>query len=430
MFARAIEPGALATAAVPQPPVRAKRARDGGEEPQVAVTRLRTAGGEVDVRVPAGDGGVRLPEIVCSSPHLLLPLLPIALALMVIMPVASEAKIRSAFNTFSAVLTFWGCALANVNWAVVMAFIVLRCSPPVGIPLPACCSRPVLAPTVAGDIDALRRAARLGLHGLAQILDALLDERVTLLLRSIGSRVKRLKTSKRPLLFTQVSSAVLAALRGGSAIVLRDACALCVAFFFATRVSELLALSWSDVAVVRLCGGRRALRLTFRKCKNRQTIFASHEPCVVSCAHPLLMRIWCAFVATVPQLKRGLVFTRLSGSTRDALSRDWFAGVIRAAAPGTTPHSARVGAATELWAARVPLREIMAVGRWSSPAAVLYIISTLESQIAATDAIGSAGALSISDGDLRRAGLSIISDRASASVESWEAILRDLDRDV
>ena len=406
-----------------------KRARDAAAavcEPPAKVATLRTVGGAVSVRVPQSHG-VRLPEIVCTAPHLLAPLLPIALALMVIMPVASEAKIRSAVSTFSAVLSFWGCSLPNINWAVVMAFVVLRCAPPVGLALPECCRKPVLASTVAGDIDALRRAARLGLHGMGAALAAFSDERVSLLLRSIGARVKRLKTSKRPLLFSQVSKCVLAALKAGATqVALRDACALCLAFFFATRVSELLAMTPADVSVVPLSNGRRALRITFRKCKNRQSVFSSHEPFVVSCAHPLLMRIWTAFTAAVPLPKKGFVFHRLSGATRDALSREWFAGVIASAAPGTTPHSARVGAATEMWAAKVPLRDIMAVGRWSSPAAVLYIISTLESQVAATDAIGSEGALSISNGDLRRAGLAVLSDTASASAERWEAILQGL----
>jgi hypothetical protein len=121
------------------------------------------------------------------------------------------------------------------------------------------------------------------------------------------------------------------------------------------------------------------------------------------------------------------VFHKLAGVKgviRTALARSWFVDVIRAAAPGTSPHSARVGAATEMWAARVPLRDIMAVGRWTSTAAVMYVISTLEAQVEATDRIGSCGALQFSDGDLRRAGFAVMNHVASASADAWEQLLR------
>jgi hypothetical protein len=116
------------------------------------------------------------------------------------------------------------------------------------------------------------------------------------------------------------------------------------------------------------------------------------------------MRAWTAFERVADYYEGVPVFHRLSGSTRDALSRRWFAAVILAAAPGTVPHSARVGLATELWAAGRSIDVIMAAGRWTSAAAVLYVIGSLEDQVSATRAIG-AGLVYTGD-DLRRLGVS------------------------
>ena len=390
-----------------------------------AALELRTAGGVVALRPSALRSTVDVPVIRSTSLHLITPLVAAALSVMVMVPVASEAKLTSVMDTFMGVIAFWCLRLCDVNWAVVCAYVMVRCAPPVDLPLPPRCGKPVLAQSAAGDVDALRRAARLGLRGLGAIRDALYDDHVGQLLRAIGARMRRLKSAKKPLLFSQVSSVVSATLASVSAtaVALRDACALTVAFFFAMRVSELLALVPTDVSIVVLTASRRALRIVFRRCKNRQSIFQSHEPFVVTCAHPVLMRVWDAFVRAVKLVKGAPVFHRLVGSTRDALSRSWFATVIGAAAPGTSPHSARVGAASEMWAARVSLREIMAVGRWTSTAAVMYIISTLESQVEATDRIGSNGALRFSGGDLRRAGFAVLPDLAHASPDAWEGIL-------
>jgi len=126
----------------------------------------------------------------------------------------------------------------------------------------------------------------------------------------------------------------------------------------------------------------------------------------VTCAHPVLMEAWAASEDRFDYDQVAPVFHRLTGSTRDPLSRRWFADVIAKASPLTTPHSARVGLATELWAAGVGVDDIMAVGRWSSLAALMYVIGVLEDQVKATDRVGTSGALRYVDGDLRRAGFS------------------------
>ena len=224
-----------------------------------ATLDLRTAAGVVQVRTPALASSLSAPAVRCTNPSLLLPLVTTALALMVLVPLTSEAKMVGVIETFLSVLAFWGVALQDVNWSVVVAYVVVRCAPPAGLPLPPRCAKPVLAQTAAGDIDALRRAARLGLRGLSVLRDVLYDDHVSQLLRALGGRMKRLKSNKKPLLFVQVEKFVTAALKTASTIILRDACALAVCFFFALRVSELLALMPRDVAVVDLTSRRRAL---------------------------------------------------------------------------------------------------------------------------------------------------------------------------
>ena len=62
--------------------------------------------------------------------------------------------------------------------------------------------------------------------------------------------------------------------------------------------------------------------------------------------------------------------------------------VVKRVDPECTPHSARAGMATELWAAGASLDDIMSMGRWTSPAAVLYIIGTVDRQVSASRLIG------------------------------------------
>jgi integrase len=216
--------------------------------------------------------------------------------------------------------------------------------------------------------------------------------------------MKRLRTNKRALLFAQVRAAWERAEKEATPIAIRDAFALVVAFFFGLRVSELISLRPECIEAVRLQDQSVAMKITFRQCKNRRSILMQHQPFTVACAHPLLIRAWSTFEKFFDYFDNTPVFHRVSGSTRDPLSRTWFADVIRAAAPGTTPHSARVGLATELWAAGKSIDVIMTAGRWTSAAAVLYVVGALEDQAAATRAIGDG--LVYTGEDLRRIGAS------------------------
>jgi integrase len=248
----------------------------------------------------------------------------------------------------------------------------------------------------------LRRGAGLRVEGLGAISDALWDPRVSALLRAIGARAKRLRSEKRPLLWAECSAFVERGLLLDSEHGVRDAFAVVLAFCFATRVSELVALKVDDLSVVALTDGRSALRVSFLNTKTRQTLFGSHQPFVCASANILLLRAYQSFRVHFPSAPAGFpLLPRLSGDRQQPLTRDWFAKVIRGIAPSAVPHSVRVGAATEMWAAGVPLSRIMAVGRWTSTAALLYVIGSLEGQVAATDALGN-GALSFRSDSLHQ----------------------------
>ena len=419
--------GCSAPAGRHPPRARARGAAGAAGPPSVAADlTLRTATG-LHALPPARldtDPGSAPPP--CTHPQRLAPFLAVALRLMAFVPRTSEMKLAGAIERFMQVTAFWGVLLADVTWHIVVAFVTMRCAPPIGALLPACCGTPVLPATAAGDVDSLRRAARLGLAGMQVCREALESERVTLLLRAISARVKRLRTAKRALLFEQVRAFWQACVLIGTAIAIRDGFAVVVAFFFAMRVRELLALCPDDIEAVHLHDGRVAMRVTFRSTKTRQSVFATHEPFVVASAHELLIEAWAVFEEHIDYYDNIPLFHALRGSTRDPLSRAWFAGVVARAAPGVTPHSCRVGCASEMWAARVPLSEIMAHGRWTSIAAVLYIVGSLEDQVSASDAIGSRGALMYSGDDLRKVGLGGFDPQAEVDADRWAAIVASL----
>ena len=338
-----------------------------------------------------------------SNADLLQPVLEVASMLIHALPPTSASKIKGAVDRYRQALTFW--ALELPSELASLAYVVARCCPPVGVAVPAVCKTPVAPSTAAGDIDALARACELSLEGLTPSMSsAFHGPQIRALLRAIGARVRRLRTNKKALLYAQVQAAWERAEKDGSPTAVRDGFAIVMAFFFGLRISELIGLVPDDIAPVQMSDGSYAMRVTFRQCKNRRSVLMQHQPFIVSCGHPLLMRAWRVFEAKTEYYEGKRLFHRMNGSTRDPLSRAWFAGVIAAAAPGTTPHSARVGLATELWAAGKSIDVIMAAGRWTSPAAVLYVIGALEDQVAATRAIGAG--LAYADGDLRRIGTS------------------------
>jgi integrase len=267
----------------------------------------------------------------------------------------------------------------------------------------------VLPTTAAADIDSMRRAATLNVQGMEGALAALSDYRVLALQKAIGGRARRITTSKRPLLFHEVElfwdqsesayhrEHTTAGNSTRSFTLVRDAFAVVLAFAAATRVSELLQLLGEHIQVDE----DGVIVLTFVSVKNRRSLFTTHQPFKIALRLPLLLRSFdlfnrtCGFSDGIP------IFHRVSGKTRDALSRDWFDRIIKGINPSCSPHSVRVGAATELWAADVPITGIMALGRWTSAAAVIYIIGCLDVTIEASSRLGSAKVRFIR-GDLRK----------------------------
>ena len=81
----------------------------------------------------------------------------------------------------------------------------------------------------------------------------------------------------------------------------------------------------------------------------------------------------------------------------------------------------RVGTATELHAAGVSIGGIMALGRWTSAAAVIYVLGCLDTTIEASSRLGSAGVHFVR-GDLRKTQTVLpwsVMREGSTSIEEW-----------
>jgi integrase len=358
----------------------------------------------------------------------LIPLLHIADAITASVPMSSAAKIRAAVALWQNAIEWFGVSENSITIAIPIALIVARCCPPVGYPLPPFLRRRVLPVTAAADIDTMRRAATLGVKGMEGSLLALADHRVLALQRAIGGRARRITTSKRPLLYHEVASfwklsvqnhreAKKKANLSDSFTSVRDGFAVVLAFAAATRVSEILDLRGEHLHVE----ADGVIILTFSSVKNRRTLFTTHQPFRVALHLPLLTEAFdlfnsiCGFTDGIP------IFHRILGKSRDKLSRDWFARIIKTINPACSPHSVRVGAATELHAAGVPIGGIMALGRWTSAAAVIYILGCLDTTIEASTRLGSAG-LEYVRGDLRKTQALqpwSVPRAGSTSIEEW-----------
>lgn len=386
--------------------------------------QLSAASGTVEISARSSSDPLPIPPGAHATR--LAPLLQAAALVIRAIPDSSDAKIAGAINRFREATTFW--SLTAPSEVAVVAYIIARTCPPVGTELPQCCQRPVQPQTVAGDIDALRRAAELNIDGMSLHSSALRAPMVSELLRAIGGRMKRLKTCKRALLFAEVEKQWTAAETIGTPNAIRDAFAVVLAFFFGMRVGEITSLMPTDIDHVLLSDKSDAMKITFRKVKNRQSLLQSHDPFVVSCGHPLLIRAWHRFEQIHDYFDDTPVFHATRGRTRDPLSRRWFADVIKGFSPSSVPHSARVGLATELWAAGASVEDIMAAGRWTSATAVMYVIGSLEGQVEATRKIGHG--LSYDGNDLRRLGASPdkFPQRHRPLSTGWSAIARAVDR--
>jgi integrase len=215
----------------------------------------------------------------------------------------------------------------------------------------------------------------------------------------IGGRVKRLRSNKRPFLFTKVQAAWDRWSKGPLSDK-RNACIVVLGFFFGCRAGELAVFTQKDMVV--LADG--TVRLTFRSRKNRRSALGTHDPQVIHARHPLLtkaMVMWrdvCARPSLGLSQESPLFFNSRAAGHCEPLSKASFRSMIKKIDPDCVAHSLRVGMATEAWAAGVPIESIMALGGWTSPVAILYIIGSMDETINASAKLGSAKMQYDSDG--------------------------------
>ena len=379
---------------------------------------VHTATGMRTVRSTTGVMTLCAPR--CGRPDRLAPLLAGATILLGCVPIASAAKINAAVRLFRNATAYFEVHEDDIDFTIFIAIIMMRACPPVGTDIPAeFGARPVLPSSAAADIDNMRRAARERMQGMEKHLDALKEPRVSSLLKAIGSRVHKLRTEKRALLFEPLRSFVDAVLCNPAALAsdIRDAFALCVAFFFGCRISELLAFNGEHINPIELGPGPDddAIKITFVSIKTRQSLFQTHQPWEVFSAHSLLLRAFDRFNEAVRFLDGRPVFHSIRGRSTDRLSADWFAKLIKRIDPALVPHSARVGLATEMWACGGSVDEIMAAGRWTSPAAVLYIVGSLDKMVVASRGLGKGMLRYTEDGLRQQIGVS------AAFADAWRA---------
>lgn len=373
-------------------------------EPAAKALEVRTKTGVHKLSaalIPGPTDDPQLQPPASRHPERFAPFHVAAMFLRVAAPESSCKKMQGAMRRFRAALNWWGIELAAVTAITVMAFVALRCAPPVNVDLPAVLNTLVLPVTAIGDVDALRRAAKLGVGGLGGLLRALDHPAVHQLGRAIGARIPRIRTTKKPLLWVEIEKFVREALATKLQTRIRDACAVVLGFVFGLRASEITSLLESDLQWVKSVAGQDAIQLTLRTTKTRRSVFATHQAFTRTSAHPLLLEAFAALDdAGYHFAQGGPLFFRTTGSTREALGRDWLSKLVASVAKDVTPHSLRVGMATELRAAGASLEEIMAAGRWSSTAALLYVLSSIDNEILIYNRLGGGNLRWSVDGNL------------------------------
>lgn len=304
----------------------------------------------------------------------------------------SSSAIRTAVKQFDAFKQWFGIQSVE-SPLIYCAFIVMRCAPPVGMSIPLLGgdrSKMFISPvTVSGYVDALRRVARIQ----RRFEDPVFSPEVLSFQCTIGGRKRKLKSDKPPILF----NTVLEFWKSKRPSDIHTACLLVLGFFFACRRSELAALIWEDLQMIRKPGGTLYTRLRFREHKTNSSVLGSHQPAYIHAAHPVLDEAVAWLLRNVQ--KEDKLFPWSKAEIGDRIAK---------ACPGCTAHGLRVGFATEAYAAGARLDHLMNHGRWTSLAALLYVLPTIEDSTEITELIGS-GAVRIVDGALsRRLGTSLV----------------------
>lgn len=331
------------------------------------------------------------------------PFLQVARVVVGAIPQGSSRSIlavRRSLHTFIE----WGGAdpetvTPSAEWLI--SYVVARCCPPVEAELPDddAFKRPVLPTTAIGDLDDLRRGARMGVVGLTKWSEALSSDSITAFAKEIGGRVKKLRTNKRPFLFRKVQEAwdrwgpkgsgAEKSIKGITD--LRNAATLVIGFFYGCRAGELVALTYGDV---QQAAGR--VRITFRSRKTIRSVLGTHQAQMITAAHDLLLEAvttWMKCLKEMGATANTPLFPsfRKGKITSVAIAPASIRFMCKAIDPLCVAHSLRAGMATEAWAAGVPIDAIMALGGWASPVAVLYIVGSTDETVAASKRLGTAG---------------------------------------
>lgn len=305
-------------------------------------------------------------------------------------PDTSAEGMNRAVRNFRNFLRFYDMDWELVNEGVIVGYIVARCAPPIDSEIPAWMVRPVEVTTVGTELSALRRWARL--TGDSRFLGHLSDDAIFRLIRHLSGSARRTKTTKKPILVAQLQELLAMGLgkapHGRLADTAerfwRDVTLLVVGLLAGLRRREISGLDLADVAWDPTL---KELKVSVRRDKTNQSIINAQCPRVVVVSHALLDVCWPQFAA-LRGTKEGPLFM-VVGTDR-GVAPATVATIVRERLPGmgVSPHSLRVGCATELFAAGVPVQTIMEIGRWSSLTALMYVLPSADAMTAATRSMG------------------------------------------
>ena len=308
-------------------------------------------------------------------------------------PAGACTSMERAMRFFSEWVRFIGLSWAQVCALTVCSYLIARCCPVVGADVPAVFGRRVAPSTAASDITALRRRARLAND--QSLLVVLCDEAVVRMCSLLTANTKKKKSNKAPILLRHLRELWLRLGKGVSCTLgrLRNATLLVVGLLAGLRRREIVALRVGDVS---WDAARRELTITVRRDKTNTNIIAAQSPRSVVVSHALLDEVWPVFAARFQlsaQDSGSPLFPEMTGCTvrrAESLMPATVNTIVRESLPGlpVSPHSLRVGFATELAAAGVDIAVIMELGRWSSLAALHYVLPSADKMAEATRAIG------------------------------------------
>lgn len=312
--------------------------------------------------------------------------------------VSSAAAMERADREFTRFLELYGVARSAVTSWIVAAYVLARVCPPFGVPLPDSFVKTVAPSTAATDLSLLRRKARIEQD--VPMLSALCGDEVSMVNAQLSGAAKT-KTNKAPILLHHIEDAWQKGKRTLGFI--RNITLLLIGLLIGLRRRELVALRQEDV---QWDDGRKELRVSIVKDKTNFSIIDAQAPRVVIAAHALLDEIWPIFASNFAlDVPRGALFPVMTGSVaaHTHLSPATINTIVREMLPGlaVSPHSLRVGCATELHAAGKSLPLIMEIGRWRSLTALHYVLPSADMMAAATRSIGG-GAITFDRAVLQR----------------------------